>query len=120
MTFQVRIDPTLCRGHAICALYFAAGVELDQWGFGRVVDASPSGRRAVRKARRAAAACPNGAVVVTEHPDPVPVPVPVTVAVAGPAAVPTESGTPATGGVPGAPASPVPAGPDHPTDALRW
>ena len=116
MTFQVRIDPTLCRGHAICALYFADGVELDQWGFGRVVDASPSGRRAVRKARRAAAACPNGAVVVTERPDPVPVPV----AVPAPAAAPAERGVPTSGGALAAPASPVPVGPDNPTDALHW
>jgi len=70
MRTSVRIDPTLCRGHAICALFFADGIELDQWGFGKVVDDSPTGRRAVRRARRAAAACPNGAVVVTELPDP--------------------------------------------------
>ncbi len=73
MTTVVRIDPTLCRGHAICALYFSDGVEIDQWGFGRVVEPTLTTRRAVRKALRAAAACPNGAVVVTEHGEAVPV-----------------------------------------------
>ena len=31
MTTVVRIDPTLCRGHAICALYLLEGVEIDRW-----------------------------------------------------------------------------------------
>ena len=129
MTTLVRIDPTLCRGHAICALYFADGVELDQWGFGRVLDASPTGRRAVRRARRAAAACPNGAVVVTESPDPVPV------AVVTPGT--PDAGAPGAGhvvpaSVPVAPPRTAsvavrvpewasgPAGGDHPGDVPRW
>gem|GEM_PF-1123353 len=87
MTTVVRIDPTLCRGHAICALHFAEGVELDRWGFARVVDPTLGTERAVRRARRAAAACPNGAVAIVERGEPVPVPVrvPVVVAVAEPA-----------------------------------
>ena len=64
MTGIIRIDPTLCRGHAICALLFADGVELDHWGFGRVADPAPRGRRSRRQAHRAAAACPNGALTV--------------------------------------------------------
>jgi len=73
MTTVVRIDPTLCRGHAICALYFADGIELDRWGFGRVVEPTPRTRRALRRAVRAAAACPNGAVTVIEMAERVPV-----------------------------------------------
>jgi len=75
VTVTVRIDPTRCRGHAICALFFADGVELDQWGFGRVVVDCVDSARSVRRARRAAAACPNGAFLVSEHatPDPRPV-----------------------------------------------
>ncbi len=64
MSVTVRIDPTLCRGHAICALFFSDGVELDQWGFGRVVDDRVDSARLLRRARRAAAACPNGAFVI--------------------------------------------------------
>ena len=72
VTVTVRIDPTRCRGHAICALFFADGVELDQWGFGRVVVEDVDSARLVRQARRAAAACPNGAFLVSERatPDP--------------------------------------------------
>ncbi len=69
MSTVVRIDPTLCRGHAICALFFPGGVELDAWGFGRVVEPRPVARRTVRRALRAAAACPNGAVVVYDDRD---------------------------------------------------
>jgi len=64
MSVTVRIDPTLCRGHAICALFFSDGVELDQWGFGRVIDDRADSARLVRRAHRAAAACPNGAFIV--------------------------------------------------------
>ena len=66
MSARIRIDPTLCRGHAICALFFSDGVELDRWGFGRVIDDGADSERRLRKARRAAAACPNGAFVITE------------------------------------------------------
>ena len=116
MTTVVRIDPTLCRGHAICALHFAEGVELDRWGFARVVDPTLGTERAVRRARRAAAACPNGAVAIVERGEPVPVPVqaPVVVAVAeprsgsvsGPARSPVPEAVPVTG--------------DHSGDPVAW
>ena len=52
VTLDVRIDPTRCRGHAICALFFGDGVELDQWGFARVVEDTVDSGRLVRRARR--------------------------------------------------------------------
>jgi len=64
VTAVVRIDPTRCRGHAMCAVFFSSGVDLDRWGYGRVVEAEVADGRALRRARRAAAACPNGALVV--------------------------------------------------------
>lgn len=67
MSVEIRIDPILCRGHAICALFFADGVDLDQWGFGKVVMAVAETPRDVRRAFRAAAACPNEAFVVRER-----------------------------------------------------
>jgi ferredoxin len=67
MSIAVRIDPIRCRGHAICALLYAEGIELDEWGFGRVVDATPEGRSGARRALRVAAACPNGAIVISGH-----------------------------------------------------
>ena len=35
MKVIVHVDPTRCRGHGICTLFFADGLELDRWGFGR-------------------------------------------------------------------------------------
>ena len=67
MSARIRIDPILCRGHAICALFFSDGVDLDQWGFGKVVEADVDAPRDLRRAYRAAAACPNGAFVVVER-----------------------------------------------------
>lgn len=66
MKVRVRIDPTLCRGHAICTLFFSEGIVLDRWGYGRVVASTAEDRRAIRRAYRAAAACPNGAVEVVQ------------------------------------------------------
>jgi ferredoxin len=63
MRVTVRIDPTRCRGHAVCALFFE-GVEFDRWGHGRVVDQGDGSARALRRLGRAAAACPNGAFVL--------------------------------------------------------
>ncbi len=67
MSVRVHIDPIRCRGHSICALLFSDGVELDDWGFGRVVEPSVEGRRAIRGVYRAAAACPNRAIVITKE-----------------------------------------------------
>jgi len=67
VSIEIRIDPILCRGHAICALFFSDGVDFDQWGFGKVATATAESPRDVRRARRAAAACPNGAFVVRER-----------------------------------------------------
>jgi len=106
MTAVVHIDPTRCRGHAICALFYAEGVEIDRWGFGRVVVPTPVSGRARRHALRAAAACPNGAVVVTDRADPAPVAVPeLPSSVAGRSVA--DGGRPVADG-------------GHPTEALGW
>ncbi len=65
MKVVVRVDPTRCRGHGICALMFPEGLELDRWGYGRPLDEELEGRRRLAQARRAARACPNGAVSFT-------------------------------------------------------
>ena len=65
MKIVVRLDPTRCRGHGICALMFPDGVELDRWGYGRVLDDVPGGRRSLVQARRAQRACPNEAISFT-------------------------------------------------------
>jgi ferredoxin len=68
MRAEVRIDYTRCRGHAICSL-LSDTVELDRWGYARTVDTVLTDPRRIRRARRSAAACPNGAIVVTEVED---------------------------------------------------
>jgi ferredoxin len=62
MRVVVHVDPTRCRGHGICALMFAEALELDRWGYGRSLDEEHVGRRSLVQARRAARACPNGAI----------------------------------------------------------
>ena len=69
MTVEVRVDLTRCEGNGICALVSGGVIELDEWGYAAVVRSPLTTDRDRRRARRAAAACPRRAVVVT---DPVP------------------------------------------------
>ena len=72
MSVEIIIDPVKCTGHGMCALLLAENVSLDQWGF-PVVDPTPiEGRRATRRARRAARACPRRALQVNAR-EPAPV-----------------------------------------------
>ena len=66
MRYVLRIDPTRCRGHAVCALFHPDAIELDRWGYGQVVEPEVDDRRSARRAARAAAACPNGALLMME------------------------------------------------------
>ena len=63
------LDGSRCDGRGICALCCPERISLDQWGFARV-DSEPIGRDAVlTRARRAVAACPEGALSLTyAHP----------------------------------------------------
>jgi ferredoxin len=63
---RVAIDATKCEGHGICALMFGERIELDRWGFGLVECGDLDDRRLVRRARRAAAACPKRAIVLVD------------------------------------------------------
>ena len=65
MKIALHVDPTRCRGYGICALLHPDGLELDTWGFGRAIDVDQADRRSLVRARRAARACPNGAIVVS-------------------------------------------------------
>jgi ferredoxin len=67
MSADISIDPVKCTGHGMCALLLAERVTLDHWGF-PVVDTTPiDGRGAVRRAQRAARACPRQALHVNER-----------------------------------------------------
>jgi len=67
VSVSVSVDPARCRGHGVCALLLLDRVDLDDWGF-PLVDATPlSGWWRVHRARRAARACPVGALFVEPH-----------------------------------------------------
>lgn len=69
MTVRVRVDMTRCAGHGICVLILGQEAGLDAWGFPVVDAAGTVDGRLLRRARRAAAACPRGALVVDEVPE---------------------------------------------------
>ncbi len=64
VTGQVHVDPTRCAGHGICALILDDHVTVDEWGFPRVDGEVLAGRRDLRRAARAARACPRQALVL--------------------------------------------------------
>jgi ferredoxin len=64
MTGSVRLDPVRCAAHGICAHVLGERIELDVWGF-PIVDSAPlDTQRLVRKAKRAARACPKRALAI--------------------------------------------------------
>jgi ferredoxin len=56
MTLRLRLDPTACTGHGLCADLLAERIELDEWGFPIILGDVPPGLAA--HARRAVRACP--------------------------------------------------------------
>ena len=53
MTLQLRIDPTACTGHGVCADLFPERIQLDEWGYPIIQPQvspalAPDARRAVR------------------------------------------------------------------------
>ncbi len=65
MTGRLRVDRTRCAGHGICALLAPGALDLDAWGFPELVADELDGDD-LRRARRAAAACPRGALTVED------------------------------------------------------
>jgi ferredoxin len=69
MTTSVAVDPVRCAAHGLCALVLEERISLDEWGF-PVVDSAPlESARLVRRARRAARACPRRALLVSTAPE---------------------------------------------------
>lgn len=66
----VAVDPTRCNGHGICSLLFAARIDLDDWGFATIDQTPFDDPRLAKKARRAVAACPEGALAIEPVPGP--------------------------------------------------
>jgi ferredoxin len=61
---RVRVNPIDCVAHGVCAELLPEWVELDEWGY-PVVDDQPVPHQLHSHARRAAAACPARAIVLS-------------------------------------------------------
>lgn len=62
MSARLVIDASLCDGHGICALRCPELISLDEWGYAHVATTDVASERLAARARRAAAACPAGAL----------------------------------------------------------
>jgi ferredoxin len=56
MRLRLRLDPTACTGHGLCADLLPERIELDEWGFPIILGDVPPGLAA--HARRSVRACP--------------------------------------------------------------
>ena len=63
MSESLRVNPTVCTGHAVCAELFPERIVLDDWGY-PIVDSRPIPPRLRDHAKRAVAACPNLALKI--------------------------------------------------------
>ena len=57
MNQRLRVNPTACTGHGLCAELLPERVTLDEWGY-PVISADPVPARLARAARRAVTDCP--------------------------------------------------------------
>jgi len=66
VSVTVRVNPIACEAHGLCAELLPERVQLDEWGY-PIIDAKPVGGELERHARRAAAACPTLALLLTSQ-----------------------------------------------------
>jgi ferredoxin len=64
---QLRVDPTACAGHGLCAEIVPELITLDEWGY-PIVNGAPVPRALRREARRAATDCPALALALARVP----------------------------------------------------
>jgi ferredoxin len=64
MPTQLRVDPTACSGHGLCAELAPELVTLDEWGY-PIVTGRPVPAALDRTARRAVTDCPALALALT-------------------------------------------------------
>ena len=63
---RIIVDMTRCRGSGMCALLFSDLIDLDRYGFPVVLETDLKRSSDLARARRAARACPHGALSVLE------------------------------------------------------
>jgi ferredoxin len=66
MSQQLRVDPTACTGHGLCAELLPEHIALDEWGY-PVIDGQPLPAATRRPARQAVTACPALALALTSE-----------------------------------------------------
>lgn len=67
--WYLELDSSICDGHGICALCCSERIGLDEWGYA-VVNSEPIvDARVLKRARRAIAACPEGALSLRARSD---------------------------------------------------
>lgn len=59
---RLSFDAAKCDGWGMCTVIFPEGISLDPWGFAHVTEDPITDPRLRRKARRAVACCPRGAI----------------------------------------------------------
>lgn len=65
------LDPSKCQGHGICTLMAPELIELDEWGYARLVPFGSSTGRP-KSAARAVRSCPEGALSLMTVDEPFP------------------------------------------------
>jgi ferredoxin len=65
MSEQLRVNPTACTGHGLCAELLPERVILDEWGY-PVISAEPVPASLRKAARRAVTDCPALALMLTD------------------------------------------------------
>lgn len=64
---RLRVDPTACTAHGLCAVLLAERIRLDEWGY-PVVDGASVEHDLLQHARQAASDCPTRALRLTTTP----------------------------------------------------
>ncbi len=62
---RLRLDPTKCDAHGLCAELFPEAITLDDWGY-PIIDERPVPRQLSDHARRAALSCPVQALLIVD------------------------------------------------------
>jgi len=63
---RVRVNPITCQAHGLCAEMLPEWIQLDEWGY-PIPDGQQLPEQLTAHARRAAAACPARAVLLSSE-----------------------------------------------------
>ncbi len=68
MSMRLRVNPISCQAHGLCAELLPEFISLDEWGY-PILEPGPVPAAVAAHARRAVAACPTLALLLTEGAD---------------------------------------------------